>query len=57
MLSFHEALMSDPSTHTEKTEHLVNRVIEGADHGGVEVARLVFVVAHILLVAVRHLGI
>ena len=47
--------MSDPP-HTRKTKHLVNGVIEGADHGGVEVARLVFVVAHILLVAVRHLG-
>ena len=37
--------------------YLVNGVIEGADHGGVEVARLVFVVAHVLLVAVRHLRI
>ena len=36
-------------------ENLVHRVVEGADHRGVEVAELVLVVAHVLLVAVRHL--
>ena len=36
-------------------ENLVHRVVEGADHRGVEVAELVLVVAHVLLVAVRNL--
>ena len=36
-------------------ENLVHRVVEGADHCGVEVAELVLVVAHVLLVAVRNL--
>ena len=36
-------------------ENLIHRVVEGADHRGVEVAELVLVVAHVLLVAVRNL--